>query len=145
MQFYLPQTFEKERLFKLSLILLFFTVCIGFELENSSVRDYWKKRDIQDPFDRIDYIIERQSQILIRGPLLEMAKMAEVQISVENSKSRGLIHDCFHTVYCYYADNLITGDKHFQVLSNQIQHPAFESIIMTSEIELLWNRVNQTL
>jgi len=131
-------SFKDERLFKISLILLFFIICIGFELENSAVRDYWEKHGIDDPFDRLDFIIENHSQILIRGPILEMAKMAEVQVSAENAQSRGLIHDCFHTIYCYYADNLISGDAHFQALKDHNPHPAFERIILTQQIEKIW-------
>lgn len=131
-------SFEDERLFKISLILLFFIICIGFELENSAVRDYWKQYKIDDPLKRLNHLIKKQPQILIRGPILEMAKMAEAQISAENSKSRGLIHDCFHTIYCYYADNLITGDAHFKDLRDNNPHPAFERIILTKQIEEIW-------
>lgn len=93
------------------------------------------------PFDRLDFIIENHSQILIRGPLLEMAKIAEVQVSAENAQSRGLIHDCFHKIYCYYADNLISGDAHFQALKDHNPHPAFEHIILTQQIEKIWKLV----
>ena len=136
---------EDERLFKISLILLFFIICIGFELENSAVRDYWGKYGVGDPLKRLNRLIKKQPQILIRGPLLEMAKMAEVQISHKNSKSRGLIHDCFHTIYCYYSDNLITGDTHFQTLKDNNPHPAFERIIMTEQIEQTWEATMKML
>ena len=136
---------EDERLFKISLILLFFIICIGFELENSAVRDFWGKYGTDNPLKRLNRLIKKQPQILIRGPIVEMAKMAEIQISADNSNSRGLIHDCFHTIYCYYADNLITGDKHFQSLRDNTPHPTFERIIMTEQIEKTWEATMKML
>ena len=32
---------ENERIYKIALLFLYFTVCIGFELQTSVVRDYW--------------------------------------------------------------------------------------------------------
>ncbi len=64
--------------------------------------------------------------------------MAETQLQMDNSKSRGLIHDCMHTIYCYYADNVITSDIHFERLRDDVNHPVFERIIMTSQIQEIW-------
>lgn len=138
-------TLEDEQLFKISLILLFFVGCIGFELETNMVRDYWGQYGIDDPFERLDCIIEKNPQILIRGPVLEMAKMAEVQISCDNSRSRGLTHDCLHSVYCYYADAFITSDPHFQVLKDRVSHSAFERIVLTEQIERTWHLVAEEM
>lgn len=133
-----PENKENERILKISLIFLFFIVGIGLELENKIIRDYWEKLNINDPFDRLDYLIQNYPKILIRGPILEMAKMAEVQITSDNGQSRGLIHDCFHAIYCYYVNNFITGDAHFRVLRDGVSHPAFERIILTEQIESIW-------
>ncbi|MCE7887921.1 MAG: hypothetical protein DYH13_10535 [Alphaproteobacteria bacterium PRO2] len=140
-----PENKENERIFKISLIFLFFIVCIGLELENKAVRDYWEKFSIDDPFDRLDYLVQNHPEILIRGPLLEMAKMAEVQIASDNGQGRGLVHDCFHAIYCYYADNFITGDAHFRVLRDSVPHPAFERIILTEQLEQIWDLTMQKI
>lgn len=129
---------EDEQVCKIALIFLFFIVCIGFELQNNAVREYWDDLEIQDPFERLDYLVENHPILMIRGPVLEMAKMANVQLAMDNSKSRGLLHDCFHSVYCYYSDNLITGDAHFEYLRDKVKHPVFERIIMTKQIEEIW-------
>lgn len=129
---------EDEQICKITLILLFFIVCIGFELQNNAVREYWDALEIQDPFERLDYLVENHPILMIRGPVLEMAKMANIQLAMDNSKSRGLLHDCFHSVYCYYSDNLITGDTHFEFLRDKVKHPVFERIIMTKQIEEIW-------
>lgn len=140
-----PVSFENERLLKLALILLFFIICIGFELENRALREFWEGYELDDPFERLDYIVEHNPKILIRGPLIEMAKMAEVQVSTRNSRSRGLIHDCFHTIYSYYADNLITGDAHFKDLRDNNPHSSFERIVLTEEIIRIWQHATEIM
>lgn len=131
---------ESERLMKLSLIFLFFIICIGFELQNETIDIFWEKKKITDPFDRLDYLVENHSRIITRGPIIEMAKMADAQLAMKNSRSRGLMHDCFHTVYCYYSHNLITADSHFESLRDTDNHPVFDGIITTTQVESVWHR-----
>jgi len=127
-----------ERTYKIALIFSFFIVCIGFELQNNAVRKFWDDKGLQDPFERLEFLIEKYPSLMIRGPILEMAMMAETQLKMENSKSRGLLHDCMHAIYCYYADNLITSDTHFESLRDDVDHPVFDRIIMTSQIQKIW-------
>ena len=117
-------TIEKkvERTYKIALIFLFFIICIGLELQNNVVRDFWDEQNIDDPFERLDFIIENHPVLMLRGPVLEMAMMAETQLLMANSRSRGLLHDCMHAIYCYYADNLITSDTHFESLRDNVNH-----------------------
>ena len=140
-----PLSKEREKELKISLIFLFFIVCTGFELQNNVVREYWDDIKIEDPFERFDYLIENHPTLLIRGPIVEMSKTAKIQMSMENSKSRGLLHDCFHSVYCYYSSNFITGDAHFKSLRDNIKHPVFSRIIMTEEIKKIWNKTMEKL
>lgn len=136
---------ENERIYKIALMFLYFTVCIGFELQTSVVRDYWEDKNIDDPFDRFDYLLEQHPKLMVRGPILEMAIMANVQLSMENSKSRGMFHDCFHSIYCYYSHNFITGDAHFASLKGKYDHHSFEGIIMTDQIIELCKLANEKL
>ena len=130
---------KTERTYKITLLFIFFIVCIGFELQNSVVSEFWNEKGIEDPFERLDFMIQNHSVLMVRGPVLEMAVMAETQLQMDNSKSRGLIHDCMHTIYCYYADNVITSDTHFECLRDDVNHPVFERIIMTSQIQEIWD------
>lgn len=129
---------KTERIYKITLIFIFFIICIGFELQNSVVRDFWNVKGIEDPFERLDFMIANYSVLMVRGPVLEMAMMAEAQLQMDNSKSRGLLHDCMHTIYCYYAHNVITSDTHFERLRDDVNHPVFEGIITTSQIQEVW-------
>lgn len=130
---------KTERTYKITLLFIFFIVCIGFELQNSVVSEFWNEKGIEDPFERLDFMIQNHSVLMVRGPVLKMAVMAETQLQMDNSKSRGLIHDCMHTIYCYYADNVITSDTHFECLRDDVNHPVFERIIMTSQIQEIWD------
>lgn len=129
-----------EKLIKIALVFLFFIICIGVELQNKLLGTYWKELKIEDPFDKFDYLIDNYPMLLKRGPVIEMARMAYEQLEMNNSKSRGLLHDCFHTIYCYYADNLITGDEHFKSLRDNEKDTIFTRILMTDEIEQIWQK-----
>lgn len=129
---------SKEKLLKLSLAFMFFFVCIGMELDNTPIKNYWAKVEIDDPLDRFDWIIDNQPKIIVRGPILEMAKMAESQFLSANSSSRGLLHDCLHSVYCYYTDNILSDDDHFKNLKKNEEHFAFEGIIMVDDFKEMW-------
>lgn len=132
---------ENEELLKIALIFLFFTICIGIEFENYLIRDYWSKLKIEDPFDRLDYLVDTYPLLLNRGPIMEMARTAEIQLKMSNSKSRGLYHDCFHAIYCYYTDSFITSDEHFKSLRENENDTIFSRIIMTEEVELIWGKL----
>ena len=136
---------KTERTYKIALIFSFFIVCIGFELQNSAVKNFWDEKEIDDPFERLDFIIKYHPTLMIKGPVLEMAMMAETQFQMENSQSRGLLHDCMHAIYCYYADNLLTSDTHFEALRKGVAHPVFDRIIMTSQLQEIWEKANEYL
>jgi len=140
-----PPDEKTERDIKISLTLIFFTLCVGFELHNQIIEDFWEELKIEDVFERFDYLIEKYPTVIIKGPLSEMAQTAIVQLSMHKSKSRGLVHDCFHSVYCYYANNFITGDAHFKSLRETTKHPAFERIIMVEEAERIWAKTKKKL
>ena len=129
---------ENRELTLLSIVFAFFFLCIGMELDNSPIRRFWKETKIEDPFDRLNHLLSACPHLFIRGPILESAKMAETQIGGPNAKSRGLIHDSLHSVYCYYADHLISGDNHFSYLRDSTDHFAFNKIITADEFGAVW-------
>ena len=134
-----------EKSIKLSLIFTFFFVCVGLELDNSPISNYWNQIEIDDPFERLYWIIENNPEIVIRGPIVEMVRMAEAQFNSSNPKSRGLIHDCLHSVYCYYVDNIVTGDEHFKCLREKEDHQIYKGIIMVDDFNKLWQMTAKKL
>ena len=132
---------DSNELLLLTIVFVFFFVCLGTELDNTPVVKFWHNVGIEDPFDRLEHLIALHPFVFIRGPILESAKMAHVQISGPNAKSRGLVHDSLHSVYCYYADHVISGDKHFKDLRDSTDHYAFQRIIMADDFGKTWNAI----
>lgn len=133
--------FENDKIpFIVSTILVFFLVCIGMDFDKSVIRNYWKQQKIKDPLERLDYLVDEHPKFFVRGPIAEMCKMVEVQIQHNNSKSRGLLLDCFHIIYAYYTDIFFTNDDHFARFRNEIDHVAFKNILTGFEIEELFKK-----
>lgn len=122
-----------EKLIKTSLILVFFFLCIGVELDNSPIREHWKPSKIDDPFERLEFLIENSPKIFVKGPIIEMAIMMEAQAESSGSTNRGSIFDSLHTVYCYYADNVISEDGHFHKSPDSRDSGIFSRVVPASE------------
>lgn len=135
---------EHEVEFKIALIFVFFFICIGFELQNEPLSQFWELHKELDPVERFDYILSESPSLMVSGPILEMALMAKAQVSMDNCKSRGLIHDCMHALYSYYADYLLTGDEHFSKLRDETESEVFSQIMLTSELEKAWEKFQKS-
>ncbi len=120
-----------EREVKTSLILAFYLVTIGVDLDNSPIQEYWATEhgDVTDPFERLEILIAQYPKLFVRGPLAEMSLMMDMQSARSRNANRGMIHDSLHTIYCYYSDNFVTDDTHFLELQASRIHRLFEGII----------------
>jgi hypothetical protein len=127
----LPWQNDSKKLSIISVILACFILCIGVEMDKSIIEIFWNKLKIIDPFDRLEYLIGKYPILFKRGPLVEMSYMSLTQISMQNSKSRGMLIDCFHVIYAYYADLFVTGDRHFKKFMTKIDHDGFKNIVLT--------------
>lgn len=136
-----------EKRFKTTLILTLFMLCIGIELDNSPVRDFWQSTGLQatQPFERLEYLIETHSSLFVRGPLVEMMLMVEAQGHDVNMSNRGMFLDCLHTIYCYYADNVISADRHFLALKERNHGWMFDGIISAETYVALLNDSREML
>lgn len=137
-----PWTEKYQNHYIIAVIITFFTFCIGIELDKSLIRNFWNKKNIEDPLDRLDFLIENKPLLFKRGPIAEMTFMVQTQLSMKNSKSRGLLLDCFHLVYAYFSDFFITNDKHFGEFRDTIKHDSFSRIIITDDIELMMKNIS---
>jgi hypothetical protein len=136
-----PWEKEYQRHFIIASIITFFILCTGIELDKSLIRKFWKELEIEDPVDRLDFLIANMPMLFESGPIAEMTYMVQTQLSMKNSKSRGLLHDCFHLAYAYFTDFLITNDKHFGEFRDTIKHESFSRIIVTDEIEQMMKNI----
>jgi len=130
-KFILKDNIEKQ--IKTSLILSFFFICIGMELDNSPIRNYWKKIKLDDPFDRLEYLIKEIPLSIIRGPIAEMSVMINTQVMMKNSTNRGSLFDALHNLYCYYADNTVSNDIHFTSLKEVTGNKIYEGVVPTED------------
>ncbi|WP_338518403.1 hypothetical protein [Alteromonas gracilis] len=55
---------KAERTYKITLVFIFFFVCTGFELQNGIVSEFWNEKGIEDPFERLDFIIQNHSVLM---------------------------------------------------------------------------------
>jgi hypothetical protein len=133
-KFDLPWYGDCKKITIISVILAYFILCIGIEMDKSLIRAYWKKLEIDNPFDRLEYLINKYPLFFKCGPLVEMSYMIKTQITLQNSKSRGMIHDSFHVLYAYYADLFVTGDDHFKKFMIDIDDKAFKNIVLVEDI-----------
>lgn len=81
---------------------------------------------MSDPFERLEILISQYPNLFFRGPLAEMSLMMDMQSAQLRNANRGMIHDTLHTVYCYYSDNFITDDAHFQKLQKEKINKLFD-------------------
>lgn len=112
---------EDATLIKTSLILVFFIGCIGCELDNSPLRAHWQDLTIDDPVERLEFLVNEMPIAVVRGPIPEMARMLIAQAAMPNGVNRGSIFDAMHSVYFYYADNLVSNDPHFLALAGHTE------------------------
>lgn len=120
-----------EREVKTSLILAFYLVAIGVDLDNSPIQEFWatKHGDVSDPFERLEILISQYPKLFVRGPIAEMSLMMDIQTARLRNANRGMIHDSLHTIYCYYSDNFITNDAHFLEIKAAKISRLFDGII----------------
>lgn len=121
---------------KISLMFIFYILCLGIDLEPSPINDYWNERKMDNHFERLDYILKKYPTLIHRGPFIEMALMARYQIHRKKLSSRGLFFDCLHTIYLPYVDIFITKDTHFSMLKENIDHIIFKKIFHIQEIKI---------
>lgn len=120
---------RSDALTKTSLVLGFLMVCVGVDLDNTSVRNYWATFGLEDPSDRLDFLVECQPIAFVRGPLMEMALMMHTQTEMPGGTNRGAAFDAMHSIYCYYAHNTVANDSHFTKLAKYTGSEIYENVI----------------
>ncbi len=123
------QSRMNDALTKTSLILAFFIACIGVDLDNSPVREFWEPKGIEDPLDRFEHLIETIPIALVRGPLIEMALIIYSQAEMSAGTNRGTMFDALHSIYCYYSHNTVSNDPHFTNLAAHTNNDIYRGIV----------------
>ncbi len=120
---------KNDGLTKTALILALFIACTGVDLDNSPVRGYWETKGIEDPFDRLEFLVTNNPKAIVRGPLMEMAMMMNSQLEMAGGSNRGTLFDALHSVYCYYSHNTVSNDPHFTGLAKHTGLDIYQGIV----------------
>lgn len=124
-----------KKVIKISILFMFYILSLALDMDNSAIENYWSKIGINEPFKRMDYLMQKYKGIVLRGPIYEMAIMAFHQLLIEGKTNRGLFMDCLHSIYITYLDIFLTNDEHFKTLKEREIHPNFSKLFHMSEIE----------
>lgn len=127
---------RNDKLAKISLMFIFYFLCLGIDLDPTLINDFWNARKIDNHFERLDYLLKKYPILIRRGPFIEMALMAFYQIHRKNISSRGLFFDCLHTIYLPYVDIFVTKDRHFSSLKERVDHLIFKKIYNIHDIQI---------
>jgi len=131
----------EQRRIKTALVITFFLLCIGIELEKSHINKFWIPLGIDSvdnpselrPFERLEYLVETLPLLFFRGPILEMSNMMALQREYGGKTNRGAMFDSMHAVYCYFSDNFITSDTHFTLLKEHTDTQSYNGIISAED------------
>lgn len=128
---------DYHNVIKLSILFSHMVICMEMELDGKPLNTFWEKHNIKEPIERFSYLMTNHYDILLRGPIYQMALMAYYQTAIKNKSNRGLFMDCLHSIYFTFTDVFVTNDEHYSGLRDSNIHPAFKKIWHLSEIELV--------
>ena len=122
---------ENEKYIHLSFKLVIAILCYGINFDQKTTEAYWENKRIENPIDRINYVVKNIPDIFTRGPIANITKMI---LSQANSKStRGVYFDALHSIYIAYSDLYFSDDEHFNNLK-EINDPNMLKIKKTSDL-----------
>lgn len=115
-----PTTPEQRLQYKISLYYILITLCGEAELDNDTVKRFWRSLGVESTRDRAYYVLHHLPTLVHRGPFVMMALMT---ISQANGKyPRGVWLDSLHSIYITYVQKIFTTDGHFQALRDAIPY-----------------------
>lgn len=136
---------RNDTLTKTALILALFIACIGVDLDNSPVREFWDEKEIEDPLDRLEFLVTSIPIAIVRGPLIEMALMITNQMGMVGGCNRGTLFDALHSLYCYYSHNTVSNDPHFTRLAQHTGNEIYDSIVCADKYVALMKTAYEKL
>lgn len=111
----------------ISLLLLLIQICLCLDITGDAIQSFWVNKKIEDPFERLYYLLETSPEVLRQGPLWNMANTILFQCQRTGKSSRGALHDGLHSVYLPFIDLFLTKDKHFSALRDIVK-PEFKEL-----------------
>ncbi len=108
-----------KELRRTALLIVFLHLCLGLDLAQDVVQQYWQKKKLEDPFERLSYLLDKFPDIVKKGPFWVIANVIAIQYSQPGRSSRGAIHDGLHAVYLPFVHVFLTNDNHFRIMRDE--------------------------
>ncbi|KAF0144425.1 MAG: Uncharacterized protein FD156_1852 [Nitrospirae bacterium] len=126
---------------KIALLVVFLQLCLSLDITRDVVEQYWRKTTIEDPFERLTYLMEKYAAIVRQGPFWNIANAIFIQSARSGLSSRGAFHDGLHAIYLPFVDIFFTNDDHFRSLRDksykEFRELLYDKIFHLDEVELL--------
>lgn len=116
--------FDEEIYHKIGILFVLLLLVFRADIvRETDLEEFWEKSpvDSSDPTKQLVFIFENYPQLFYIGPIAEMTVMAYHQVHLEKT-NRGLIFDCYHTLYAPYVHCIMTADQGFSELGSKIEH-----------------------
>ena len=121
-----------EQHYNLSFQLVLIIFCYGINFNQEITENYWRKIGINNPNERIDYVVKNMLELFYRGPISNVAQM--ILLQANTNSTRGVYFDALHSAYITYSDLYFSDDSHFESLKT-INDPNMLKIRKVSEME----------
>ena len=121
-----------EQYINLSFQLVLVVFCYGINFNQQITEEFWDKIGIENPNDRISYVVKKIPDLFYRGPISNIAKM--ILLQADTKSTRGVYFDALHSVYITYSDLYFSDDEHFDNLKKTIKDPNMLKIKKVSEV-----------
>jgi hypothetical protein len=109
--------YDHQSFYRLVLLFAWVLFVLELDFDPRPMSTFWEKVGIPpgEMTKRLTYVFDTYPQLLVRGPLLEMAVMAYSQLE-HGRRSRGTVFDSFHMSYIPYVSEIISADEDFRTL-----------------------------
>lgn len=131
---------EIKWLRKAAILVLFVQLCLGLDITNDAIIKFWEPRSIEDPLDRLSYLLQQYPGIVQNGPIWNIANAILIQITKSKRSSRGAFHDGLHAIYLPFVDFFLTQDEHFRTMRQKSKKEfgkLYEKIHHLDDMQLL--------
>lgn len=126
---------------RVALLTIFIQLCLGLDIASDVIEKYWRKIKVNDPFDRLCFLLEKFPDIASHGPYWNIANAILIQCEQSGKNSRGAFHDGLHSIYLPFIDVFLTNDSHFKMLRDnalpEYQDFLYNKIVHLSEVEIV--------
>ena len=123
---------ELEQYINLSFKLVLMIFCYGINFNQQITEKFWKKIGIDNPTDRISYVVRNIPNLFYRGPIANITNM--ILLQADSNTTRGVYFDALHSIYITYSDLYFSEDEHFNNLKKSIKDPNMLKIKKVSEV-----------